>query len=148
MRDWQDWIVRHSEYADNLMPGVYQPMGHIFMGRRMELTNPAARVRLRAINAQQRAHVHVHTLEAFASMAISVLTWRPTAFAPCALGDKDLRRGLPENLVGYVRSRMGRSRGFLRDRKHRDFIADEDSEAIRIPASIPMTRIRPRDRHS
>jgi hypothetical protein len=145
VRDWQNWIVRHSEYADSLMPGVYQPMGHVFMGRRSELANPVARERLHAINVQQRAHLRVHTLDAFASMATSVLTWSPTAFPRRALGDRDLRRGLPENVLSYVGSPMGRSRDFLRERKHRQYVEDEDSEPITVPTSVAVTRIRQRN---
>ncbi len=144
VRDWQNWIVRHGEYADDLMPGVYQPMGHVFMGRRSELADPTAWERLHAINVQQRAHLHVHTLDAFAAMARSVLTWSPRAFPQRALADKELRRGLPENLAGYVKSPMGRSRDFLRERKSRDYLGDEDSAPITIPTSIPVTRIQQR----
>lgn len=143
VRDWQDWIVRHSQDADELMPGVYQPMGHIFMGRRSELASPAAKDRLRAINAQQRGYLHVHTLDAFVPMAMSVLTWRPTAFLPRAFNERDLRRRVPEDF-GWVRSHMGRSREFLRDRKYRDYLEDEDSEPVRIPAYVTRTRIRQR----
>jgi hypothetical protein len=143
VRDWQNWIVRHSQDADELMPGVYQPMGHIFMGRRSELANPVAKDRLRAINAQQRAHLHVHTLDAFASMAMSVLTWRPSTFLPRAFSERDLRRRVPEDF-GWVRSAMGRSREFLRDRKGRDYLGEDDSEPPTIPASVMRTRIRQR----
>lgn len=143
VRDWQNWIVRHSQDADELMPGIYQPMGHVFMGRRSELANPAPKDRLRAINAQQRAHLHIHTLDAFASMAMSVLTWRPSAFLPRAFNERDLRRRLREDF-GWARSKVGRSREFLRDRKWRDYIGEGESEPLTIPAYVVRTRIRQR----
>lgn len=128
VRDWQDWILRNVGYAEKKMPGVYQPMGHIFMGRRAELVRREAREHLRAINAQSRGFLHVYTLDRFAAMARSVLTWKTTSFSPKALSDRELRRGLPEDVVAYIRSWLGSSHDFVEEREWRDHFDDFESE--------------------
>lgn len=65
VREWQRWIERNHAYADELMPGIDHPLGHVFMRRRSELASPAAKEHLRAINIQNRAYVEVGTLDSF-----------------------------------------------------------------------------------
>jgi len=146
VRDWQNWIAQHHEYADDLMPGIYEPMGHIFMGRRRELVNSRAKERLREINRQQRAHLRVKTLDSLADVAMSVVTWSPKAlaevFAPRASTDRELRRGLPADDVAWIRSDFGRQREFYRNRRLRDYPGDqEDERPVSIPKSVPRTAI-------
>jgi hypothetical protein len=102
--------------------------------------------RLREINRQQRAHLRVGTLDALADVAMSVVTWSPNAladvFAPRALTDSELRRGLPAGEVAWIRSDFGRQREFLRNRRARDYPGDEEDERpVEVPKSVPTTVI-------
>jgi hypothetical protein len=149
VRDWQNWIGQHAEYANELMPGIYEPMGHVFIGRRNALGSPAFRARLNEMNVQNRAHARVHTLDKFIDLAFSVLTWDPSRFPPRALGDKELRTRVRDGLFQYALSPMGSSRGFLGDRQRRDVRDDEvPLKSRRVPKTVTVTRVlkRPRQR--
>jgi len=41
-RDWCDWIHQYLEYGQGLIPRISYPFCYIFLGRRKELTGPAA----------------------------------------------------------------------------------------------------------
>jgi len=81
VRDWQAWVHENLDYARKLMPKIEYPMGHVFIGRRADLTL-AARRKLRRLAYEHPSFLHIHTLDWFAGAAHSV---------------KDLLRGTPGN---------------------------------------------------
>jgi hypothetical protein len=138
VRDWQRWIERNRAYAQTLMPGIDNPQGHIFIGRRSELDTEERREQLHAINLQHRAHVEVHTLDRFETMARSMLSG--SVFPERALTDKDLRAGVPDDVLHYIGSPMGRSKRFIRARQRRDgFDEDFGNQGGDIPEFITVT---------
>jgi hypothetical protein len=72
VRDWNTWIHRHLDYARRLFVQIEYPLGHVFVGRRSELT-PTARERLRRLSYEHRAHLHIHTLDRLVDAGRSVL---------------------------------------------------------------------------
>lgn len=129
VRRWQLWIEQNRSYADRLLPGVYRPMGHVFIGRREELiASSDARKSLHALNVANRHDVEVHTLDHFVSMAESSLTFLGTTLPTEALGDRALRRGLPRDALRFIQSAFGRQREFLRDRD--DAVLSEEDMAL------------------
>jgi hypothetical protein len=71
VRDWHAWIHQHLEYARRLLTYVEYPLGYVFMGRRADLTTPN-RERLRRLAYENRAHVHIHSLDWLVDAARSV----------------------------------------------------------------------------
>jgi len=128
VRRWQAWITSHSEYARTIFPGIDHPMGHIYIGRRSQLQKHGALAQLHAINLQNRSHVEVRTLDRFIDMARTSLGFLHTNLPAKALGDRDLRNGLPPEIREWITSPFGRQRLFLEERKRRDFF-DEDEVA-------------------
>lgn len=152
VRDWQRWLQVNRAYGERLMPGIDSPMGHVFIGRRSELTTSEARERLKAINVQNRAHVEIHTLDRFTAMALTTLT-DPyiERYQPRALSDKELRAGIPNDLLHYIRSGFGRRKDFIKDRRFVDSFDEDigdDPEGLRralsarTPPKIPRRKSR------
>jgi hypothetical protein len=71
VRDWHAWIHEHLEYARRLLVHVEYPLGYVFVGRRSELTE-TSKARLRRLSYENRAHVHIHTLDWFVDAARGV----------------------------------------------------------------------------
>ncbi len=126
VRSWQRWIERNRSAAQEIMPEIDRPMGVVFMGRRRELDSSSARERLRALNIEHRSHVEVRTLDRFISQAWSIAEWGRMSVPPIALGDRELRAGLPLDALEWIRSPFARQRLFVEDREHRDRF-DEDT---------------------
>lgn len=53
VKDWFDWIGRHSEYARSIMPGISEPEGWVVMGRRSSIPTEHKHVLARD-NAESR----------------------------------------------------------------------------------------------
>lgn len=142
VRDWQHWIAQHAEYADKLMPGIYQPMGHVFIGRRSQLVSPLARTRLNELNVQSRANMRINTLDKFVDLSFSVIAWDPSRFPNRARGDRQLRQDVRDGRFDYYNSPMGRSRTFLADRRRREVRDDElPRKSNPVPKTVTVTRI-------
>ncbi len=125
VRAWQRWIERNRSAAQEIMPEIDRPMGIVFIGRRRELDSVAARERLRALNIEQRNYVEVRTLDRFISQAWSICRWGSMSVPPVALGDRQLRAGLPKVALDWIHSPFAQQRIFVEDRDGRDHF-DED----------------------
>jgi hypothetical protein len=123
-------------------------MGHVFMGRRAELTAPRAKERMAALNHANRSHVQVRTLDAFASFAYSMLTANITHFPARARTDSELRSGLPSSLLGYIGSPMGRSKQFIDDRLAGRDLRESNEDPKEVPAFVNRSVIRSRSRRA
>jgi len=118
VRAWREWIAKHRDSADELMPGIDHPLGYVFMGRRKEVDEvPKARERLRALGKELAPLVRIHTLDHFIHMAETSLSHPFTTVPPYALSHRQLRDGMSREAVTFIRSPMGRSLEFLRQRK-------------------------------
>ncbi len=107
-QDWHRWIHSNVPYAQRLLPQVEYPICHVFVGRRKELTDGAAK-RLRRLNYDLRQSIQVHTLDWFASAAQSVenLVARDNGgnwpLRMKALKHKDLAKGLPSEVAQFFK---------------------------------------------
>jgi diadenosine tetraphosphatase ApaH/serine/threonine PP2A family protein phosphatase len=137
IREWQGWISRNHAAADRVMPGIFHPFGHIFIGRRSEILTPRLRERLKDLNTANRASFKINTFDRFVDMAGSVRGIRPIPFGPAALSDHDLRHNFPAGELEWIRSAFGSSRDFYSVRKSQTVYDDEQEER-----SLPRPRIR------
>ena len=125
VRDWQHWVAVNTSFARKLFPGIVAPMGHVFMGRRAELSTTESRDRLHALNIEYRGHVEIHTLDRFLTMAESAIGFGPIGIPTQALTDADLRRGLPRALARWISSDFGSMTLFLDERLERGSFGED-----------------------
>ncbi|SRR6266851_2999721 len=100
VRDWHQWVVDFKSSAEAIMPKILYPMGHVFIGRRSELT-PEIQAKLSRISYENRPFVRLHTLDHFIGCARSVMNLVDEAgggdwpVPMKALGHAELAAGLP-----------------------------------------------------
>lgn len=125
VREQQGWISRNHQSADRIMAGVFRPMGHIFIGRRSEISSRRIQERLKDLNTENRAHFKIATLDRFIDMADSVKWMAELPFPPRALTDFDLRHRFPIGELDWIKSGFGSRRDFAKGRSTKTVRNDE-----------------------
>jgi len=100
IKNWQRWIQTNGDYARKLLPNVLYPLGHLYMGRRKELSSKNQET-LRQLAHENRMTSRIHTLDWFATAGLQIaehLSSKTTGgkwTVPVkALTHKDLANGL------------------------------------------------------
>ncbi|MGO9003795.1 MAG: Shedu anti-phage system protein SduA domain-containing protein [Limisphaerales bacterium] len=111
VRNWQDWVHDHLEYAKKIMPQIDYPLGHIFMGRRNDLT-PLSKKKMRRLLHDHRQILRIRTLDWFVDSARTVVgimdegkgRWPVPMHA---LSHSNLAKGLPPEAQKWLDHQLG-----------------------------------------
>lgn len=106
IRNWNRWILTNGAYARRLLPNVLYPLGHLFMGRRKDLTQ-RYREKLRHLSHENRATLRIHTLDWFVTSGLEIADYISRGNTSWTLPVKALtHKDLAKGLKGYAKESL------------------------------------------